>query len=182
MLTTENTLLLVIDFQERMMPVIHDSDALLERTAKFIKGCKLLEVPALVTQQYTKGLGVTVPQISEALGKFEPLEKVAFSCYMDEKIKENIDRHRKTGRNHILITGVEAHICVQQTVLQLLEADYNVYLIADCAGSRNPSDFDYARRRMAQAGAIITTLESALFELMLTAEHPGRKEISALVK
>jgi len=182
MLTSENTLLLVVDFQERMMPVIHDSDALLERAAKLIKGCKLLEVPALVTQQYTKGLGATVPQISEALGEFEPFEKVTFSCYMDENIKENIDKCKKSGKNHILVTGVEAHICVQQTVLHLLEANYNVYLIADCVGSRKPSDFDYARRRMAQAGAVITTLESALFEIMLTAEHPRRKEISALVK
>ncbi|MCL2222228.1 MAG: hydrolase [Oscillospiraceae bacterium] len=182
MLKTENTLLLVVDFQERMMPVIHDSEALLERSAKFIKGCKLLGVTTLVTQQYTKGLGSTVPQISEALGEFEPFEKVAFSCYMDDGIKEKIDNHRKAGKSHILVTGVEAHICVQQTVLNLLDADYNVYLIADCTGSRKTSDFDYARRRMAQAGAVVTTLESALFEMMLTAEHPGRKEISALVK
>lgn len=179
MLTTENSLLLVIDFQERMMPAIRESEALLERSAKFVKGCKILEIPALVTQQYTKGLGATVPQIADALGEFEYYEKVAFSCYMDDEIREKL---RASGKKYILVTGVEAHICVQQTVLHLLDADYNVYLIADCTGSRSRDDFDYARRRMAHAGAVVTTLESALFEMMLSAEHPKRKEISSLVK
>ncbi|MCL2248696.1 MAG: hydrolase [Oscillospiraceae bacterium] len=179
MLTTENTLLLVIDFQERMMPAIRKNEKLLLNSANFVKGCKILGVQTLVSQQYTKGLGATVPQIAEALGDFGPCEKVAFSCYMDDGIKEKL---KASGKKNIMVTGVEAHICIQQTVLHLLDDGYNVYLIADCVGSRKKTDFDYARRRMTQAGAIITTLESALFEIMLTAEHPNRKEISALVK
>ena len=179
MLTTENTLLLVIDFQQRMMPAIRKSEKLLLDSAKFVRGCKILGVQTLVSQQYTKGLGATVTQIAEALGDFEPCEKVTFSCYMDDGIKEKI---KASGKKNIMIIGVEAHICIQQTVLHLLDDGYNVYFIADCVGSRKKTDFEYARRRMAQAGAVVTTLESALFEMMLTAEHPKRKEISALVK
>ena len=179
MLTTENTLLLVIDFQERMMPAIDKSEKIIDRCTKLITGCRALDVPILVSQQYTKGLGATVPQIAEALGEFEPFEKVAFSCYKDDQIREKIDTSEK---EYILVTGVEGHICVQQTVLDLLNSYFNVYLIADCAGSRNKSDFKYAKKLMADRGALVTTLESALFEMMETAEHPKRKEISALIK
>jgi len=179
MLTIENTLLLVIDFQERLMPSIHRHEELAQKTAAFIKGCRILDLPVLTTQQYTKGLGDTIPAIKDALGEFEPVEKITFSCCKTAAFNDELI---KTGRKAILVTGIEAHICVQQTVLDLLENGYQVYLIADCIGSRRENDLLYAEARMQKAGTIITTMESALFELLVRADHPKRKEISNLVK
>ena len=179
MLSIENTLLLVVDIQVRLMPVIHDNEELEKKCGIFIKGCRLLDVPVLTMQQYTKGLGETMPSLKNALGEFEPVEKITFSCYGDSEFVEKL---RESGKKNILVIGIEAHICVQQTVLDLLENGYNVYVIADCVGSRFETDKHYAEKRMRHAGAIITTTESVLFELLKRADHPKRKEISGLIK
>jgi len=179
MLNTENTLLLVIDFQERLMPSIHDHEELARKSAVFIEGCRVLGLPVITTQQYTKGLGDTIPAIKEALAEFSAVEKISFSCCGNTEFKEKLSG---AGKKHVLVTGIEAHICVQQTVLDLLDGGYSVYLIADCIGSRSEFDFLYAVRRMENAGAIVTTMESALFEMLVSADHPKRKEISNLVK
>ena len=191
MLKPENTCLLVIDLQERLMPVISGNEEMIKRCAALIKGMKLLDVPILVTQQYTKGLGPTVPQIAEALGEFEPIEKITFSCVADEGFRQKLS---ECNRENIVVVGAEAHICVQQTVLDLfgllnlLGSDYlrevganDVYLVVDCVGSRHDVDKTYALERMKKLGATFTTLEAVLFELLYTAEHPHRKEIQALV-
>lgn len=179
MLSVENTLLVVIDLQERLMPIINDTEKLENKCEIFIKGCRLLDISILTTQQYTKGLGETIPSIKNALGDFEPIEKIAFSCYGDPGFVKKL---HEIGKNDILIVGIEAHICVQQTVLEMLDNGYNVYVIADCIGSRIETDREYALERMKQAGAVLTTAESMLFELLKTADHPKRKEISHLVK
>ena len=179
MLKAENTCLLVIDLQERLMPAINGNEDLLKRCSALIKGMKLLEVPILVTQQYTKGLGPTVPQIAEALGDFEPIEKVTFSCLAEKKFRQEL---HDLDKDYVVVIGAEAHICVQQTVLDLLDKEHhNVYLIADCVGSRHDTDKELAIRRIESYGAVVTSLESVLFELLYTAEHPRRKEIQALV-
>jgi len=179
MLTTENTLTLAIDYQTRMMPSINDREELTRKTATLLEGCRILGVPIITTQQYTKGLGETIPEIKTALGEFEPIEKITFSCYRNQEFRTKL---AETGKKNILVTGVEAHICVQQTVLDLLENGYTVYVIADCIGSRFETDRRYADKRMEQAGAIFTTTESVLFEMMISADHPRRKEITNLVK
>ena len=179
MMTTDNALALVIDFQERMIPVIRNNEELQRKAAIFIEGCRILGIPILTSQQYTKGLGETTAEIKNALGEFKPIEKITFSCYGCDEFEEKL---AEADKECIFITGVEAHICVQQTVLNLLDDDYTVYVIADCVGSRFENDYDMALRRMEKAGAIITTAESALFELMVSADHPARKEISNLVK
>ncbi|MCL2226887.1 MAG: isochorismatase family protein [Oscillospiraceae bacterium] len=179
MLTTENTLALVIDFQDRMMPSISNHGELTRKSAMFIKGCRILGVPILTTQQYTKGLGETVSEIKDALVNFEPIEKLTFSCFGCDEFEAKL---KNADKKNIFITGVEAHICVQQTVLHLLERSYCVYILADCIGARSDADKHYAERRMEKAGAIITTAESALFEMMIRADHPHRKDISSLVK
>jgi nicotinamidase-related amidase len=184
-LTTKNTLLLIIDLQERMMPVIREHEELVRRSEILIRGCRLLDVPIIVTQQYTKGLGETMPSVQEALGKFVPIEKVTFSCWGE---KEFVKEITEAGRKNILVAGVEAHICVQQTVLHLLENSGHgslfteIQVMADCIGSRHELDYACAVERLRQAGAVITTMESALFELMYSAEHPRRKDVSALVR
>jgi len=179
MLAVENTIALAIDFQTRLMPSIHDYEEMTRKAAIFIKGCRILGVPVLTTQQYTKGLGDTDPHVKEALGDFGYTEKMTFSCCGSEEFMAEL---KKAGKKNILVTGIEAHICVQQTVLDLLGEGYPVYVIADCIGSRFASDRMYGERRMEKAGAVFTTMESALFEMMVSADHPKRKEISSLVK
>ena len=179
MLSIENTLLLVIDFQVRLMPSIHGHEELAKRAETLIKGCRILDIPILTTQQYTKGLGETLPSLVDALGEFEQIEKITFSCYDNP---EFVKRLEASGKKNIIVSGVEAHICVQQTVLHLIGNGYNVYVIADCIGSRGETDRFYAEQRMKQAGAVLTTFESVLFELLKSADHPKRKDISNLVK
>jgi len=170
--------MLVLDIQERLLPSIHNHEALVHKTAGCITGCKLLDIPIIVLQQYTKGLGQTVQPLQIALGDFKHVEKITFSACQTVEFVDNLKQH---GRKNVLVTGIEAHICVQQTVLDLLAAGYNVYVAADCIGSRKESDKLYAEQRMRQAGAVITTLESALFELLVRADHPMRKEVTKIV-
>ena len=179
MFKIEDSLLIVVDCQEKMMPAIHGSEKLLERIALLIRGIRILEIPILTAQQYTKGLGDTSKILKDALGDFKHIEKIDFSCCGEP---EFIKKLKSTGRKNIIVCGVEAHVCVQQTVLDLLAAGNNVYVIADCIGSRHENDRIYAENRMRQTGAVLTTAESALFELLRRADHPKRKEISALVK
>jgi len=170
--------MLVVDIQTRLLPSIHNHVALEQKTAACITGCKLLDIPIIVLQQYTKGLGETVPALQIALGDFKPVEKITFSAC---QTVEFVDRLKEHGKKNVIVTGIEAHICVQMTVLELLAAGYNVYVAADCTGSRKEADRLYAEQRMRQAGAIVTTLESILFELLVRADHPMRKEITKLI-
>ena len=179
MLKAENTCLIVIDLQERLMPAIGGNEDLLKRSVALIKGMKLLGIPILVTQQYTKGLGPTVPLIAEALGDFKPIEKITFNCLAEKKFRTELT---DLDKDYIVVIGAEAHICVQQTVLDVLDREHhNVYLAVDCVGSRYEMDKQYAIRRMEDYGAVMTTMESVLFELLGTAEHPQRKDIQALI-
>ena len=179
MLTTENALLLVIDFQERLVPVMPRPEDLTQKAASMIAGCRILDVPIIVTQQYTKGLGDTIGEIAEALEEFEPIEKITFSCCKTEEFNNKLS---SAERKNILVTGIESHVCIQQTVQDLLEQGYNTYVIADCISSRSETDLYYAEKRMEKAGAILTTMESVLFELLVSADHPKRKDISYLLK
>ncbi|MCG8483235.1 MAG: hydrolase [Clostridia bacterium] len=178
-LKREESILVAIDFQEKLMPAVKMNEELEKTVAKLIQGCKILDLPIIVSQQYTKGLGETIPSIKEVLGTFDPIEKTSFSCCGEETF---IKALKETGKKSVIIAGIEAHICVQQTVLDLLELGYNVFLVNDCVGSRNNNDKKYAVRRMTESGAIGTTYESVLFELCRNAKADGFKEISKLVK
>ena len=176
----EETMALVIDYQERLLPVIHQSEELLRSSSILLKGLKALGVPMVVSQQYTKGIGMTVPAIAEALGEdFAYLDKVTFSCAEDEAL---LGRIREIGRKNIILCGVEAHICVLQTAIDLLAMGYKVILVEDCIGSRRENDKAVALRRAEAEGAVITTYESILFELTRVAKTEQFKIISKLIK
>ncbi|MDR2899774.1 MAG: hydrolase [Clostridiales bacterium] len=174
-----DTALVVIDFQTALTPVMHNDIQLVEKTEILIKGARLLEIPIIVTQQYTKGLGDTIPELKEALGEFDSIDKTAFSCVGDKNFREAL---KNVHCKNIIISGIEAHICVLQTVIDLIDLGYNVFLAADCVGSRFKKDMRYALRRMFAYGAVPTTAESVLFEIMKDAKHPARKAVSALIK
>lgn len=176
----EETMALIIDFQERLVPVINHSEELLRSSSILVKGLKALGIPMMVSQQYTKGIGMTVPAITEAVGEdFTYYDKVAFSCAEDDKLLEKI---RETGKRNIILCGIEAHICVLQTAIDLIAMGYNVILVEDCIGSRRESDRTAAVRRAEAEGAIITSYESILFELTRVAKTEVFKIISGLIK
>ncbi len=175
----ENAMLVVVDFQEKLLPAMKGCEELTKRVVKLIKGCRLMGVPAVVTQQYTKGLGKTVREIHEALGEYEPIEKTSFSALGEPAFIEALE---KTDRRSVILTGIESHVCVQQTALDLLERGYHVFLVNDCIASRSNNDKKYAQRRIAESGAVGTTYEAVLFELCMDAGDPIFREISAIVK
>lgn len=176
----QDSLALIIDFQERLMPVINKSDELLHNTEILIKGLKALNIPMVVTQQYTKGIGMTVPIIREAIGEeFTYYDKLTFSCAENEEILSQI---AGSGKKNIVICGIETHICVLQTVINLIDKGYNVILVEDCVGSRKESDRQVGIKRAMKEGAIPASYESILFELTRVAKTDVFKEISRLIK
>lgn len=174
-----DAVLAAIDFQTKLMPAMADREKLETTAVKLIKGLNVLHVPAIVTQQYTKGLGPTIPSVVEALGDYEPVEKTAFSAMEEPGFVKALEQ---TGKKSVILIGIEAHICVQQTALQLIDSGYRVYVIQDCIASRKESDNLCSQQRMAAAGAVITTYESILYELLKGAKADGFKAISAIVK
>ncbi len=176
----ENTMALVIDMQEKLVPVINQTEELLHNTEILIKGLEILQVPLLVTQQYTRGLGMTVAPIIKLIGeKFTYEDKITFSCAEDENILQKI---REAGKQNIIVCGIEAHICVLQTVIDLLALGYQVILVEDCIGSRKENNRQIGIQRAVAEGAIVTTYESLLFELTRVAKTETFKEISKLIK
>lgn len=175
----EDTVLVMVDFQERLMPAMRNEDKVVAQAAMLATGCKEFDIPILVTQQYTKGMGATVAPVAEALGDFEHIEKKEFSCMLNEDFRKALEA---TGKKTVIVCGCETHVCVQQTVLDLLAEGYNVYVAGDCVSSRKKYTRDTAIARMAGAGAIITNAETALFELLGSAADPHFKAISKLVK
>ncbi|MFN8578982.1 MAG: hydrolase [Candidatus Sericytochromatia bacterium] len=176
----DDTLAVVIDIQERLFPHIYEHDKLLENCIKLISGLQTLEIPLVITEQYTKGLGFTLePIIKQLENSYKPIEKIDFSCYGSEDFAQILKKYNK---RNIIIFGIETHVCVLQTTLDLLENGYNPIIIEDCVSSRKINDKNIAINRMRQEGAIISSLESILFELCRKAGSDNFKSISKLVK
>ncbi|NMC38329.1 MAG: isochorismatase family protein [Bacteroidales bacterium] len=175
----DNTAAIIIDIQERLFPHMHDSEKLLQNCQKLIDGLQVLSVPMLVTQQYTRGLGQTHPLISIRFLDFSFFEKIAFSCFDEPSVKEQLN---SLNRKFIVLFGIETHVCVLQTCVDLIENGYMPVVVEDCVSSRNLCDKETAIGRMRQEGALITTFESLLFELTRTAGNEVFKRISGIVK
>ena len=178
-LLLEDTMALVVDYQERLMPAIHNHEDLERRSTILLKGLKTLGVPMVLTQQYTKGIGMTIPAITEAVGSSEYFDKITFSCYDDGAVREKIEN---LGKKTVIVCGIEAHICVLQTCIDLKTAGYTPVLVADCISSRNAYDTEVALMRAQSEGILLTTTEAILFELTRRAGSPTFKEISRLIK
>jgi nicotinamidase-related amidase len=175
----DNTTALIIDIQERLFPHIHENERLSSNTSVLIRGLKELKIPVLVTQQYSRGLGPTIPGIEELFDPFSYIEKTAFSCCDEPEV---IMKLEGTAKNFILLAGIETHVCVLQTAIDLLERGYKPVVIEDCVSSRKQTDKKTAIRRMEKEGAIVTSYESVLFELCRYSGTAEFKAISALVK
>ena len=169
--------LLVIDVQERINAVMADQGHI-PRLEVLVEACRGLGVPVLASEQYPQGLGPTVDSLAALLGNDLP-GKLTFSCSRDDGLRVAVDA---TGREQIVVTGIETHVCVLQTALDLLDAGFEVYVPHDAVNSRRPSDKDWALHRMAAAGAVITSTESALFELLERCDTADFKTVAKLIK
>jgi len=179
LLSPENTVLVAIDFQERLFPVMYEKEKLLRQVVKLIQGAKVLEVPVILTEQYPKGLGPTIPEVAELLPEVKPIEKTCFSCCDAESFRDALET---TGRKQVLICGIEAHICVYQTAVALKLAGYEVQVVSDCISSRDPENKMVSLFKLGSAEINPTTMEMALFELLKVASGDTFKQISNIVK
>jgi isochorismate hydrolase len=178
-LQRENTALLIIDIQERLIPVIYESERVVENTIKLVNGFKILKTPIYFTEQYSKGLGPTESKIKTALEGMQPIEKMSFSCSGVENFFEEL---KAKNILNVVLTGVESHVCVIQTALDLIANNFKVYLAADAVSSRRKFDYEIALRRMENCGAQITITESILFEMLNMCGTEEFKAVSKLVK
>ncbi len=176
---TEQTMVLVVDIQEKLFPYMNQKDILLENCVKLIKGLKLLNITFVLNEQYPKGIGATISEIKELIPKNKVYEKFTFSCCKTEPTKDAI---KKIDKRFVIVFGIEAHVCVLQSVLDLIELGYTPIVISDCISSRKQSDKEVALLRMSQSGAIISSCESILFELCVSSKNEVFKDISKLIK
>jgi nicotinamidase-related amidase len=172
-------MLLVIDIQERLLPHMAGHEELIKNTGILLEGMKALKVPVFLTEQYTKGLGETVRGVRDHLEAYAPMEKNAFSCCDDNVFSLALETH---SRKNVVICGIETHVCVLQTAVDLIEKGYQPVIVEDCTSSRKLRDKAIAIERMRQEGAIISSYESILFELARISGTPEFKAISKLVK
>lgn len=179
MLEIEKSCLVVIDVQGKLSQLMHCRAELFKNIRILIKASKLLAVPVIWCQQCPKALGPTVPEIAELLAEVEPIDKTDFSCCGVEEFNKKLN---SLNRSQILLCGIEAHVCVYQTAIDLLEAGKQVNIIADAVSSRTAANKQIAIEKMRDKGVEIGSVEMVLFELLRTAEHPHFKAIAGLIK
>ena len=174
----ETAILLVVDVQDRLLPAIHEADRCVEACRRMIEAAKVLDLPITVTEPYPAGLGPTCPTLKQCLGDAPLFTKTRFGACVEPVI----EHLRQQDRPHVIVVGIEAHVCVMQTVLDLLRLGYIPFLCADAVSSRRPLDRDTAIARMRDGGAIVTTTESVTFELLGQAGTDTFKRILGIVK
>ena len=179
LIQADRSCLLVVDVQARLAPAMNAYDRVIANTAILMKAATRLDIPVLVSEQYPKGLGPTVPELAALAPSGVTLEKVHFSCVADQAYGE---RFRELSCDQAVVTGIEAHVCVLQTCMELLEDGRPVFVVADAVSSRTPENAALALERLRSAGARIVTTEMVVFEWLRRAGTPEFKELSALIK
>lgn len=179
MLDVNETVLVVVDVQGKLATLMHEKERMLKNLERLIKGAQILGVPILLTEQYPKGLGVTTAELQSLMPNVKPIEKLSFSCFGEARF---IEAFEELEREQVLIAGIESHICVYQTVSDMLEEDLEVHCVVDAISSRTLENQLIGIDRMKDEGAFLTSTEMCLFELLQVAGSPEFKSISALVK
>ncbi len=179
MLKPEKTVLTIVDVQGKLAQMMSGKQALFENLQKIIKGIQALEIPILWVEQNPEGLGSTIPEVAELLAGINPISKLSFSCCKNERF---IQALKAANCNQILIVGIEAHICVYQTAMDLVKLDHEVEVVTDAVSSRTVENKNVALQKMSSAGVSLTSTEMALFELLEVAEGEQFKEILKIVK
>lgn len=178
MINSENTLLMIIDIQEKLVKMLGETN-IAKNASILAKTFDTLNMPILITEQYPKGLGGTIDEVKNIANNAIFMEKEHFSAYKKEDIKVEIE---KFGKKNVIICGIEAHICVLQTALDLKNAGYNVYFVTDASASRKAEDYEVCLEFLKQNNIYTITTEIALFTLLESSKHPNFKELQALIK
>ncbi|MFA5529668.1 MAG: hydrolase [Thiohalomonadaceae bacterium] len=182
LLSADQSLLILVDVQVRLAAAMPDADRarVLRQGAALLRGADLLQVPVIVSEQYPKGLGHTEPALAETFpAAAAVVEKTCFACSGETRFREALAGH---GRRQVVVAGMEAHVCVLQTALELHAAGHEVFVVEDAVSSRDPANRDNAMARLRQAGVTVTNTESVLFEWLRDASHTQFKAVSALIK
>lgn len=178
-ISEHDTALLIIDIQDKLAAAMKHKDQVVNNNLHLIELARLLQIPILVTEQYPRGLGPTLPEIREALPVYEPFEKLAFNCCLEAGFLEKV---AALGRKKLILTGMETHICVLQTSLGLIKEGYGVQVVRDGVCSRTKANFQAGITVMDRAGAVITGTETVLFQLLQKAGTEAFKIISKRIK
>lgn len=179
MLNSDNSLLIIIDIQEKLIKAAQNSNSLINSANKITKAANILGIPLIITEQYPKGLGQTDPSIIEAYPNVHPIEKTSFSAMQEENF---INEIKKFNKKQIILCGIETHICVLQTAIELISNGYDVYILKDASSSRSEFEHKSGLDLLQQYGAKIISTEIAIFQWLRTSKHPHFKEIQALIK
>jgi nicotinamidase-related amidase len=179
MLNRTDAVLVIIDIQGNLAQAMFDKENFFPNTVKLIKGFKILNLPVIFTEQIPQKLGQTLPQIAAELDGITPIAKESFSCWDERNFKEQLEA---LSRRHVVLLGIETHVCVYQTAIDLIANGYNVHLVSDAVSSRTPENRQTGIDAMKSAGAHITSTEMVLFEILRTASDPKAKEFFKIVK
>jgi nicotinamidase-related amidase len=179
MLEANSLVLLIIDVQGKLSGMVHQKERILDNMQRLIKGIKVFEIPVMITEQYPQGLGATLSEITGLLPEVKRLPKISFSCCGDDNILREL---KSLNRKQVLISGIESHVCVYQTAVDLVKLGFEVYVVTDTISSREPENRRIAFYLMNKAGATLTSTETVLFELLKIAKGEKFKAISQIVK
>ncbi len=179
MLEQDNTALVVIDVQGKLAQTMHEKEQLFANLHRLVRGAQLLDIPILLTEQYPQGLGETIPELKSLLPDTNPITKMSFSCCGEDAFMYAIE---ELDCEQLILCGIETHVCVYQTAMDLLDEDFDVHVVADAVSSRTAENKRLGLERLKEEGATLTSTEMALFELLRQAGTPVFKEISKLVK
>ncbi len=180
-LEAEQCALVVIDIQQKLLPPIFQKEQLVRNTQLLIRAAGILKIPALVSTQYAKGLGGTVPEVASLLAGTEPVDKTLFSCFGSDVFCSLLKR-LPGQRTTLLLCGMESHICVTQTALGALREGYMVHVASDAVSSRTEWNWRIGLDRMRAAGAIISSTEMMIYELMRSSSSAAFKELLPYLK
>ena len=179
MFTLDQTVLTIIDVQGKLAQLMHAREALFLNLQRLVTGAQVLKLPILWTEQNPAKMGPTIPELGALLSGITPINKMAFGCGGEPAFMRALEA---TGRRQVLLAGIECHVCVFQTAAQLVERQYAVQVVADAVSSRSEANYHIGLERLQRAGAEVTCVESALFELMQTADHPAFRQVLQAVK
>ena len=179
MLTTDETVLIIVDVQGKLAQLMADKQTLFANLQRMIKGARALSIPILLAEQIPEKLGRTIPELVALLPGLEPISKTSFSCAGNPRFMSALEA---LDRKQVMLTGMEAHVCVYRTAMDLVAQGYQVELVEDAIGSRIASNKQLAVRKMAAHGVGLTSTEMALFELMGDCEHPAFRQVQAIIR
>jgi nicotinamidase-related amidase len=183
LLSRDKSQLLIIDVQEKLLPAMSNPDRVVERCVRLVRAARALEIPITISEQYPSGIGSTVAPLREALGNSGAvIEKVEFSCLKNDTLREHLHEFRRKGLPQVVMGGIEAHVCVTQTAIDLEDQGFEAFVAADATSSRAKSSRRLALTRMVKSGVDIVDSEMVVFEWLGRAGTPEFKELLALVK